>query len=414
MVLEADYVLTLGRKLVGLENINTFPGRLACPTATYAPGSLCYNAGYPAGFSTSRLSHAFGSDNFRTNGFSSNYSGGQLSIRKGYSNGLQVTANYTYSKAMDEVSDVFTIKSGATGISAPYNPSYDYGPADFDTKHLFVLTANYVSHSQSHKLLLAGWGLSPIITLHSGTPIDIIDGSSGYSPNKDGVAGVQRAVYTGTDAIKNAINHSQSPATGYLKPGSFGAYTCPLTVNAGLFCNPPVQRNSLYGPSFYNVDLAGSKHFTFRDHYEFTFQAAFFDLDNHPEFVNPVANTNEGNFGQSTSTFLNGNRVGQLSGTVRLLGHDPMLEKASLTDAFSFVGRQDMRHLAVEVALGDKRGDAIGQKIRAGIAVAEALAEAGGRDIFGDAGEDVDAGALCRGEGERGEVGFGEGIAGAG
>ena len=317
-VLEADYVMTLGRKLVGLENINTFPGRVACPvTATpytaagpTAQDALCFNAGYPNGFPSTRLSTAFGNDNFRTNGFTSNYSGGQLSLRKGYANGLQVQANYTYSKAMDEVSDVFTIKSGGTGVAAPYNPSYDYGPADFDTRHLFVLTANYESHSQSHKLLLAGWGLSPIVTLHSGTPIDITVGG-GYSPNKDGVTGVQRAVYLGTGSIKNSINHSESPATGYLKPGSWGPYTCPLTVNQGLFCNPPAQRNSINGPKYYNVDLAGSKHFTFRDHYEFTVQAAFFDLDNHPEFGNPVATTTSGNFGQSTSA---NSRVGQLSG----------------------------------------------------------------------------------------------------
>ena len=317
-VLEADYVMTLGRKLVGLENINTFPGRVACPATTTpytAAGptpqdALCFNAGYANGFPTTRLSAAFGNDNFRTNGFTSNYSGGQLSLRKGYSNGLQVQANYTYSKAMDEVSDVFTIKSGGTGITAPYNPSYDYGPADFDTRHLFVLTANYESHSQSHKLLLAGWGLSPIVTLHSGTPIDITVGGA-YSPNKDGTTGVQRAVYLGTGSVKNSIDHSESPATGYLKPGSWGPYVCPLTVNQGLFCNPPVQRNSITGPKYYNVDLAGSKHFTFRDHYEFTLQAAFFDLDNHPEFGNPVTTTTSGNFGQSTSA---SSRVGQLSG----------------------------------------------------------------------------------------------------
>jgi len=316
-VLETDYVMTLGRKLVGLENINTFPGRDACPVpatpysaSSTGQGLRCFNAGYPNGFSTSRLSTAFGNDNFRTNGFSSNYSGGQVSLRKGYSNGLQVTANYTYSKAMDEVSDVFTIKSGQTGITAPYNPAYDYGPADFDTKHLFVLTANYVSHSQTHKLLLAGWGVSPIVTLQSGNPIDIVDENSSYSPNKDGSNGVQRAVYTGSGSLKNSIDRSVSPADGFIKAGSWGPYTCPLTVNQGLWCNPPVQRNSLYGPRHENVDLAVSKHLSFFERYSVTFQAAFFDIDNHPEFGNPVGNTNSGTFGQSTSAT---NREGQLS-----------------------------------------------------------------------------------------------------
>lgn len=316
-VLEADYVMTLGRKLVGLENINTFEGRSACPVATYTAASTgqglrCFNAGYPNGFSGRRLSTAFGNDNFRTNGFSSNYSGGELSLRKGYANGLQITANYTYSKAMDEVSDVFTIKSGATGVTAPYNPKYDYGPADFDTKHLFVATANYVSHSGTHKLLLAGWGFSPIVTVRSGNPLDIIDGSSGYSPNKDGAAGVQRAVYVGTgSSAKSSIDHSVSPAEGYLKAGSWDGYVCPANVNQGLFCDPPVQRNSIYGIGYYNVDLAVSKHIAIREHYSFTVQAAFFDLDNHAQFGTFINKTNAGNFGQYTTS---NNREGQLSG----------------------------------------------------------------------------------------------------
>ena len=316
IVFEADYVLTLGRKLVGLENINTFPGRSACPVATYTAAStgqglLCYEAGYPNGFSTHRLNTTFGNDNFRTNAFSSNYNGGQISVRKGFSNGFQILGNYTYSKAMDEISDVFTIKSGATGITKPYDPASDYGPADFDVKHLFVFTGNYVSKSQSHKLLLAGWGISPIATIQSGSPIDPRDSSGSYSPNKDGSFGVQRSVYVGTGSIKNAINHGVSQADGYLKPGSFAAYKCPANVNGGLFCDVPTQRNALYGPGFANLDLAVSKHLQFRDRFSVTLQAAFFDVDNHPEFSNPTGDINSGSFGRSTSA---ASRKGQLSG----------------------------------------------------------------------------------------------------
>lgn len=56
----------------------------------------------------------------------------------------------------------------------------------------------------------------------------------------------------------------------------------------------------------------------------------------------------------------------------------------------------------------------IGKEVGAGVAVVEAFAEGGGGNIFGDSGEDVDAGALGGGEGERGEGGFGEAVAGAG
>ena len=54
------------------------------------------------------------------------------------------------------------------------------------------------------------------------------------------------------------------------------------------------------------------------------------------------------------------------------------------------------------------------QKVGAGVALAEAFAELGGRDVFGDAGEEVNAGALGGGEVEGGEIGFSEGVAGAG
>ena len=47
-VWEADYVGTLGRQLVGLDNINDYAGRTACPPGTYASGTPCYVSRLPA------------------------------------------------------------------------------------------------------------------------------------------------------------------------------------------------------------------------------------------------------------------------------------------------------------------------------------------------------------------------------
>jgi len=308
-VLEANYIGTFGRKLVGIENINTYQGRNACYSgSSTAQKALCRAAGYTT-FSNARPTSAFGNDNFRTNAFNSNYNGGQVSLRKGYANGLQLLLNYTYSKGLDEVSDVFTIKTGGTGITNPYDPGADYGPSDNDVRHLAAFTVNYETHSAAHKLLLGGWAISPIIKMQSGTPIYIKDGNGSYDPNKDGTTGIEKAVYIGTGSIKNAINHGVSPAHGYLKHGSFGPYTCPTTKNAGLFCEVPGDRQSLYGPRYYNMDVSVSKHLYFA-RYSFTLQAAFFDVDNHPEFGNPVGDINSSSFGLSQSSF---NRIGQLS-----------------------------------------------------------------------------------------------------
>jgi hypothetical protein len=321
-VFEANYIGTFGRQLVGIMNINTFEGRTAC-TSVAAPGKTptlqqarCAAAGYTT-LSSRRPNPAFGNDNFRTNGFGSNFNAAQVSVRKGYSHGLQLLANYTYGKALDQISDVFTIKGGATGVATPYNRRNNYGPADFDIRHNAVITLNYQSHSEAHKLLLDGWGVSPIVTLRSGATINVIDGNSTYEPNQDGTPGVQRAVYVGNGNPKNAYNHSVSPSglapnqtATTLNASLFKPYVCPLSVNAGLFCDVP-GRNSLYGLRQYNVDAALSKHIAVTERFHFTLQAAFFDVDGHVEWGDPVGDINSPNFGKSTSA---GNRVGQLSG----------------------------------------------------------------------------------------------------
>jgi hypothetical protein len=323
-VVETNYIGTLGRQLVGLMNANTFEGRTACvganAAATAALQARCAAQGLTS-FGSGRPNTSFGNDNFRTNGFSSNYSGGQASLRKGYANGLQMTLNYTYSKAMDQISDVFTIKGGATGIPTPYNQRANYGNADFDVRHNGVFTVNYQTTSATHKLLLAGWGVSPIFRARSGMTINVRNGNSAYDPNKDGTLGVERAVYTGTGNPHDALMHSGSPAgtgvkgTGVIRTSSWASGTCPANVNGGLFCDIG-GRNQLYGLRQYNLDAAVSKHLYLTERFNVTLQAAFFDIDGHVKWNDPTGDINSNSFGNSTGTGvgLDGpGREGQLS-----------------------------------------------------------------------------------------------------
>jgi hypothetical protein len=317
-VIEANYIGTFGRQLVGLMNANTFEGRVACSSA--AQQAACAAAGLTtAQMSTARPNSTFGNDNFRTNGFSSNYNGGQVRISRGYAHGFQISGNYTYSKAMDEISDVFTVKGGATGIVTPYNPSHAYGPADFDVRHQFNLTANYRSQSAAHRYLIGGWGVSPIFTARSGTPVYMKDGNSSYDPNKDGTTGVEWIVYTGAGSLKNSINHSASPAgngtpgTGFINKTGWTPYTCPASVNHGLFCDVPGDRNSMYGLRQYDLDLQVSKTIPLYERFSLTLQAAFFNADGHTQFGNPNGDINSTSFGESTSA---GIRQGQLSARI--------------------------------------------------------------------------------------------------
>lgn len=313
-VIEANYIGTLGRQLVGIMNANTFEGRVACSSS--AQQDACAAAGLTtAQMSTARPNSTFGNDNFRTNGFSSNYNGAQVSLRRSYVHGFQVLANYSYGHAFDETSDVFTIKGAATGIPTPYYPSHSYGNADFDVRHLASFTVNYRTESQKHKLLLAGWGISPILTMRSGSPIYMKDGNSAYDPNEDGTTGVEEIIYSGHGNPHSSLRTNVSPyTTGAISAANWPAYTCPATVNSGLWCDVPTDRNQMYGFRQYDLDAAISKHFLFRERFGLTLQASFFNVDGHVQWNDPSGDINSSDFGRSTNT--SNTREGQLSARI--------------------------------------------------------------------------------------------------
>src|SRR5262249_22529411 len=78
-VVEVNYITTLGRRLTGVVNINTFDGRTSTGGRANGP--------------TRRPNPNIASDNFRTNAFTSSYHGGQEVLRPRGPSGLQFNAN---------------------------------------------------------------------------------------------------------------------------------------------------------------------------------------------------------------------------------------------------------------------------------------------------------------------------------
>ena len=91
--------------------------------------------------------------------------------------------------------------------------------------------------------------------------------------------------------------------------------TCPANVNHGLWCEGnsagQLNRNTLYGPKYFNWDLGIAKAFKINEQAVVQFQANFFNVFNHPNFMLPTGDTNNPNFGKSTAAFAP--RVGQLA-----------------------------------------------------------------------------------------------------
>jgi hypothetical protein len=316
-VFEANYTGTLGNKLLGVVDNNTYNGRVACLASGLNAGQVAAcNAAALAGqiatpvMSSRRISTAIGGDNFRFNGFRSNYHGLQLIVRKSFSSGLQFNANYTWAHAIDMLSDAFNGSRGQ--FLRPTNNSnvlLDRGNADFDIRHRFVVSYHYELPWLKQNRWLGGWVFSGITTLQTGVPIQLFHSGAAGDANRDGYR-TDRLVYTGTGNINNAVQ-TTNPADGYIRAADFTTVTCPTTTNFGLWCDSPTPRNTLTGPGFANFDFSVAKNFKLTERVKMQFQANFFNLFNHANFGNPVGNLNSPDFGKSQFTIGNP-RVTQL------------------------------------------------------------------------------------------------------
>jgi hypothetical protein len=305
-VWETNYVGTFGHKLIGIVGRNNFDG-------LYSDGD------------TTRINPNYSNISFRTNCCDSNYHGFQTTLRKRFSNGLQFNANYTFSKAMDDISDAFSTKNagGAAYPTDSENVHLDYGPADFNVKHRIVGSFVYDLPFLKSNRWLGGWNVSGIISWQTGADFSVSDSNANADSNGDGQFN-DRDLYIGPGNITNAINHSVSPAHGYLNTGAsnwgilngfnaagagtaFTPIACPASVNMGLWCQGKalgqMERNTLTGPSYSNTDFGIKKTFKINERSNFRIEANFFNLFNHPQFASPDGNLNDGTFGYSLSTF---------------------------------------------------------------------------------------------------------------
>jgi hypothetical protein len=298
--IEANYVGTGGRTLIGILNRNTFDGKNCGAGNTVRPNTL------------------FNSDNARGNFYGSNYNALALTLRKRFSNGLSFNANYTYSKALDELSDVFRSKTAQISATDVENIGYDYAPADFDLRHRVVISYNYDLPFLKESRWLGGWSVNGIFSWNTGSPVAIFDNNN--DTNADGVF-TDRPTFVGPGGdVLNSIKGKEQIVGGtnayvYLDPAQFASTTCPPSVNGGFWCNSTLSRNAVPGPMFTNFDFGVSKGFKITESTKLRFDANFFNLFNHPNFQNPQNNFSDTAFGQSQATYgdTGGHRVTQLA-----------------------------------------------------------------------------------------------------
>jgi hypothetical protein len=91
-----------------------------------------------SGLTGARLNANRGAITVRDNSASSNYNGLQTEFSRRFSSYLSVRANYTYSKDLDNGSEIFALSDSGTSAPAilgPVGRAQEYGPSTFDHRH---------------------------------------------------------------------------------------------------------------------------------------------------------------------------------------------------------------------------------------------------------------------------------------
>lgn len=236
----------------------------------------------------------------------SNYNGFTVSAKRQLSS-LQLQANYTWSHALDEVSNAGFLQYNFltnTSVLAPQDPynlrRYNYGNADYDVRHYFSL--NYVwtiPHWRGPKQALDGWVFSGTIFARSGLPFTVVDGyqtptlaAFNYGGNLNGLGAFVFANYEGGAPSSCGSSGVTTPC---LTSQEF-------TQTTDAFGNQ--RRNQFYGPRYFDTDFTVLKNFQVPkwEHAKFGIGAQFFNFFNHPNFDQPVADIANQDFGRIVRT----------------------------------------------------------------------------------------------------------------
>jgi hypothetical protein len=253
------------------------------------------------------------------NSGNSNYNGVTLTAVHAMNGGFQFQASYTYSHALDEISNSslnpFGLNAnGNVDVVTPLNPfnvrQLNYGSADYDVRQSFVM--NYVwSDALRHLMargpnaLMKGWTLSGTIFKHTGFPYSIW--SSKETAALQGSLFGSTSPATTTAVLANVVG-SPNIDCGASAARLVNGHPNPC-YNAVNFVDPTndfgtQRRNQFRGPGYFDTDFDVEKSFAVPkwEKAQFSVGARFFNLFNHPNFAFPNTNIDSNQFGQITQT----------------------------------------------------------------------------------------------------------------
>lgn len=230
----------------------------------------------------------------------SNYSGLLTGI-KHQSKIATATLNWTWSHAMDEISNGGILPFGGNGYYPinPFNLSQNYGNADYDLKS--NLNGSYivsVPYFGGPKLLTDRWQVGGVVFLHTGFPFSVTDSNATNTLNAVGTYGGTALAAIANSTVTHhcgrsaaAINNPCLSASSFADPTSFAQMATQ-------------RRNSFFGPGYFDTDVNVMKGFKIpgTDSGMVQVGAQAYNILNHPNFSNPTFDADSPYLGSIFST----------------------------------------------------------------------------------------------------------------
>jgi hypothetical protein len=233
------------------------------------------------------LGSNFGSDALQSNIGTASYNSLQLSARH-TSGRLEFDAAYTYSKSLDQSSNIGEEVN-------PFNPALSYAISAFDVKHNFVVSYEYqlpFDRLLHPGRLTRGWSLSGITHFSSGFPVTMINNGDnsliGTNPNGVNNSSIDEPDYNG-----GPIHLGKDPRSNGNRFFNINSFSMNALGEPG-----SSKRRFFYGPGAQNYDMAVAKNLTFTESKMLLLRVEAFNVFNHTQFFGPQSV--DGNIGDTT------------------------------------------------------------------------------------------------------------------
>jgi Carboxypeptidase regulatory-like domain len=273
----------------------------------YCPPSACPNGfvGLPSAPANAALATV---TQYLSAGTSS-YNGLTVSLQRRISQGFTFNVNYTWSHALDDVSNggvanlPFGIMDTDPSVTIPQNPFNirgNYASSDYDVRHYVSATMMVTDVVRQARMrwgpnrVFGGWTLSSNWFFRTGLPFTVVDTADGgalVGYNLGSPTPGYGTVFATplTNVPKSCTNAVNAPCLDTSQFAPAGALTGFGTIG----------RNSIYGPHFFDVDVALMKDVKIGEHVTFSFGAQAYNIFNHPSFDQPVNDISNPQFGRS-------------------------------------------------------------------------------------------------------------------